>query len=220
MTDETPPTTEAPEEQTQEQAQEEEERALELPLALSLPLDDDVIADLRAGQWVHLSGSMIVLGRQACQHLLALFEEGEDLPIDLAQATVYFATPGHAPIGTVIGSLAPSYTNDFDELAALLLDRGVRCLMGRGPLREPVLVRLKRQRGVYFVTVDAAGALLARTVHQSQAVALEDLGREAIRSIKVDQFPCIVAIDGFGRSALRPSSVLPSTDEEDSGGSD
>lgn len=187
------------------------------PSILQLPLDDNKVAGLRAGQWVHASGACYVIGYQASQHLLQDSAEGQSLPLDLdlRHATVYFSTPGYTPMGAVIGSLAPHYTGDFEPLMHLLLEQGVQGFIGRGPLSDDLVSRLKRKRGVYFVSVGGAGALLADTVYQAQVVALEALGREAIRQIKVENFPCVVAIDGFGRNQLHPPSETDPTKESE-----
>lgn len=196
----------------------EEEQHDEAPLAVTLPFDDDSVAALRAGEWVLLSGPMMALGHEAGRHLLDLLEQGEPSPIPLEDATVYFGTPGQAPMGAVIGSMAPQYTNDFEELILHLVEQGVRCVIGRGPLSDEVVQRLKRKRGVYLVSVGGAGALLSRTVYQAQVAAMEELGRDAIRSLKVEQFPAVVAIDGFGRNLLQnhSSNPFPENDNEDS----
>lgn len=193
---------------SQQSLAEEDTEQGKQPLVLQLPLDDDKVASLRAGQWIHLSGSCYVIGYQASQELLCMLQEGRPLPLELRHATVYFSTPGHAPMGEVIGSLAPHHTDDFEDLILALLEQGAQGLIGRGPLQDDVTSRLKRKRGVYFVTVAGAGALLARTVYQAQVIALEELGREAIRLLKVENFPCVVAIDGFGRNLLQPQMDL------------
>jgi fumarate hydratase subunit beta len=47
-------------------------------------------------------------------------------------------------------------------------------------------------------TLGRAGGLLSRHIVSSEIVAYEDLGTEAIRKLKVVDFPCIVAYDAFG----------------------
>ncbi len=200
-------TTEIP----QEQSVEEEEIQSESPFVLKLPIQDEQIAELRVGQWVHLSGTLNMIGHQAGILLMEHWEEEQELEpaVNWDQAAIYFATPGNAPLGAVIGSLAPHYSHDFDGLSQQLCHRGVRCLIGRGPISDDAAQSLKQKRGVYLVTVGSAGALLASTVHQAQMIAMEDLGREAIRALKVERFPCVVAIDGFGRNLFKSQSKSP-----------
>ena len=170
------------------------------PRLLQLPLDDGQLAELRAGERVLLSGSLFLMGRETGKHLMKALENEEELSIEFKNATIYHSTPGNTPLGKVIGSLAPDYTSDFEAVSPSLIREGVRCLIGRGPLSENVLDLLKHNRGLYLVTVGGAGSLLSHCVYQSQILAFEELEIEALRSIKVERFPCIVAVDGFGRS--------------------
>lgn len=185
-----------------ETTEEEVEESKEAPFTLNLPLQDEQLAELQAGQWVYVSGTIHIMGNQAGISLMDLWADGQSLatPIDWGQTAVYFATPGHAPIGSVLGSISPHQTHNFEGLTQQLCEQGVRCVMGRGPISEDAAQALKRKRGIYLVTVGGAGALLSQTVYQVQSVAMEELRHEAIRALKVEQFPCVVAIDAFGRN--------------------
>lgn len=57
-----------------------------------------------------------------------------------------------------------------------------------------------RNGAVYFAAVGGAGALLSRQIKQSEVVAYEDLGTEAIRRLEVEDFPVIVVIDSQGNN--------------------
>lgn len=179
------------------------------PLVMQLPMTDDMVAELRAGQWLQLSGTLLLIGHRASVQLINLIEAGEPLPCDFSNTSIYLSTPGNAPLGRVIGSIAPEYTDDFYGLATHLFDLGARCLIGRGPLNEDVHARIKRKHGLYLITVSGAGSLLARCVYQSQIIGFSELGTAALRSIKVEKFPCMIAIDGFGRNILHLSNPLP-----------
>ncbi|MFZ5828006.1 MAG: fumarate hydratase C-terminal domain-containing protein, partial [Bacillota bacterium] len=52
--------------------------------------------------------------------------------------------------------------------------------------------------GIYLVSTGGAGALLARTIEAAEVVAYEDLGAEAIRRLKVKDFPAICIHDAHG----------------------
>jgi fumarate hydratase subunit beta len=51
---------------------------------------------------------------------------------------------------------------------------------------------------VYFAAVGGAGALIARAIKKSDAIAYEELGAEAICRMEVEDFPAIVAQDAHG----------------------
>jgi fumarate hydratase subunit beta len=62
---------------------------------------------------------------------------------------------------------------------------------------------MKKHGAVYFAAVGGAGALLAKRVKEAKVVAYEDLGAEAIRELKVENFPAIVAIDSGGNNLYK-----------------
>jgi len=59
---------------------------------------------------------------------------------------------------------------------------------------------MKKYHGVYFGAIGGAGALLAKCITQSELIAYEDLGPEAIRRLTVKDFPVTVLIDCEGNN--------------------
>ena len=57
-----------------------------------------------------------------------------------------------------------------------------------------------RNQAVYFAAVGGAGALLSKCIVESQVIAYEDLGTEAIRKLTVKDFPAVVVIDSLGNN--------------------
>lgn len=51
---------------------------------------------------------------------------------------------------------------------------------------------------VYFAAIGGAAALIADSVKECEVVAFDELGPEAIRRLRVENYPCIVAIDALG----------------------
>ena len=72
------------------------------PKKLTMPLDDAEISELRAGDVVHLSGSMYTARDAAHQRLMELIEAGEELPIELEGQVVYYCGPSPAPPAFVV----------------------------------------------------------------------------------------------------------------------
>jgi fumarate hydratase subunit beta len=71
-------------------------------------------------------------------------------------------------------------------------------MIGKGNRSEAVREAIASYRGVYFVAVGGAAALIARSIKKVEVVAYDDLGPEAIRQLTVEDFPAIVANDAFG----------------------
>ena len=57
---------------------------------------------------------------------------------------------------------------------------------------------LKKYKGVYLAAVGGAGALISQSIVEAEVIAYPELGPEAIRRVKVKDFPCIVINDMYG----------------------
>lgn len=166
---------------------------------LTLPLTDEVIRTLHAGDKVFLSGEMLVARDAAHQRLYEALEAGKELPVTVRGATVYYMGPSPARDGRVIGSAGPTTSTRMDRYTPALLSLGLKAMIGKGR-RSPEVVRAMTEHcAVYFAAVGGCGALLSKSILSSDVVCYEDLGTEAIRRITVRDFPCIVAIDCTGK---------------------
>ena len=58
--------------------------------------------------------------------------------------------------------------------------------------------KIKRNKAIYFGAIGGAAALIAKSIVESEIIAYEDLGAEAIRKIKVKDMPLVVIIDSEG----------------------
>ena len=73
-------------------------------------------------------------------------------------------------------------------------------MIGKGKRSDAVKEAIVRNSCVYFAAVGGAGALLSKAIKSSEVIAYDDLGTEAIRKMKVENFPAIVVIDKDGNS--------------------
>ncbi len=71
-------------------------------------------------------------------------------------------------------------------------------MIGKGKRSQEVIDAMIRNKAVYFAAVGGAGALLSRCITESEVVAYDDLGTEAIRRLKIENFPVIVVGDIYG----------------------
>ena len=88
----------------------------------------------------------------------------------------------------------------MDKYAPSLLDLGLRGMIGKGKRSDEVKAAIVRNGAVYFAAVGGAGALLSKSIVASEVIAYDDLGTEAIRRLKVENFPVIVVIDAEGNN--------------------
>jgi fumarate hydratase subunit beta len=86
----------------------------------------------------------------------------------------------------------------MDPYAPLLMEHGLKGMIGKGVRSKPVREAMKKFKGVYFAATGGAGALIAKNIRAAKVIAYEDLGPEAIRELEVEDFPAIVANDALG----------------------
>lgn len=168
---------------------------------LTLPLSDSNIKDLKAGETVLLSGTMLTGRDAAHKRLYELVEKGEKLPIDIKGELIYYVGPAPAKPGFAVGPAGPTSSYRMDKYAPTLLDLGLKGMIGKGARNQDVIDAIVRNGCVYFACVGGAAALIAKSIKKEEILCYEDLGTEAIRRYTVEDFPCIVAIDSYGNNA-------------------
>ena len=168
------------------------------PKRLKTPLTDEVIKTLKTGDTVLISGIIYTARDAAHARLVALLDDGKDLPFDPTGAIMYYVGPSPAPPGRPIGSAGPTTSYRMDPFAPRLLEVGLKGMIGKGPRSEEVKAAIKKYTGVYFAAVGGAAALISQSVLEAEIIAYEDLGPEAVRRLVVKDFPAIVANDVYG----------------------
>jgi len=167
---------------------------------LCAPLTEAQVRQLRAGDEVSIEGIVFTARDMAHKRLCQAIDRGEDLPIDLAGAIVYFVGPTPARPGRVIGAAGPTTSARMDPFSPTLIAHGLRAMIGKGYRSEEVRRALQQYGAVHLSTLGGAGALLSRHIVRAEVVAYEDLGTEAIHKLEVVDFPAIVAYDAAGGS--------------------
>lgn len=167
---------------------------------INLPISKDDIENLNAGDKVLLNGWLFTARDAAHKRLYDALCRNEKLPIDINGETVYYLGPSPTPKGKIIGSAGPTTSTRMDKYTPLLLKNGIKAMLGKGRRSGEVIDAMIEQKAVYFAAIGGCGALLARHIAESEVVCYDDLGTEAIRKLKVKDFPCIVAIDCRGNN--------------------
>jgi fumarate hydratase subunit beta len=160
-----------------------------------IPFAENVLQTLKAGDLVSLSGSLYTGRDQTHRRLVALLDEGRELPIDLQGQLLYYVGPSPAKEGRVIGAAGPTTSYRMDPYTPRLLELGLKGTLGKGSRSMPVRKAMKKHGAVYFATVGGAGALLSKSIIKSDLVAFEDAGPEALFRFEVMNFPAVVIND-------------------------
>ncbi len=162
---------------------------------LNLPCTKEDLKALKVNDKVLLNGYIYTARDAAHQRLVSTIENGEKLPLDLNNAAIYYVGPTKTPPGQHIGSAGPTTATRMDKYTPSILNEGVNILIGKGKRSVEVKDALKKHQGVYLIAIGGAGAILSNAVVENELIAYEDLDSEAIRKLKVKDFPVFVGID-------------------------
>jgi len=165
---------------------------------LNTPLTDAAIEPLKAGDVVFLTGIIYSARDAAHKKLFELLEAGKPLPFELEGSAIYYVGPSPAPPGRPIGSAGPTTSYRMDTFAPRLHALGMKASIGKGKRSDEVKAAMREHKGVYFGATGGAGALLSNSIVESRVIAFEELGPEAIREMKVKDFPLLVINDCHG----------------------
>ena len=164
------------------------------------PLDPKEVRELRAGDYVYISGTIYSARDAAHKRMQEARDRGEALPVSLENNIIYYMGPSPAREGRPIGSAGPTTASRMDKYTPRLLDLGLKGMVGKGKRTREVQEAIVRNGAVYFAAVGGAGALLSKRILSSQVIAYDDLGAEAVRKLTVENFPVIVVIDSQGNN--------------------
>ncbi len=163
-----------------------------------LPLTDEVLKDLKAGDNLLLTGVIYVARDAAHKRMVEALDRGKPLPFDIKGATVYYMGPSPARPGRVIGSAGPTTSGRMDAYAPHLMAEGLKGMIGKGLRSSAVKDAMVKHKAVYLGAIGGAGAIISRSIKKSEVVAYEELGAEALRRLEVADFPVTVVNDIYG----------------------
>ena len=168
------------------------------PIRLEAPLSKDDVEALKTGGVVRLDGTLYVARDAAHARMAEAIENGDSLPFDPEGQVLYFTGPAPARPGHALGPAGPTTASRMDPYSPLLIERGLRGMIGKGLRSEEVREAMREHGCVYFGAVEGTAALLARCVKETEVIAYEDLDAEAVRRLVVEDFPVVVINDLYG----------------------
>ena len=167
------------------------------------PLTEEKVRDLKSGDYVYLSGTIYAARDAAHKRMTECLEKGQEIPFDIRNETIYYLGPTPSREGQVIGSAGPTTSSRMDKYTPVLLDLGLKGMIGKGRRSDDVIDSMKKNTAVYFAAVGGAGALLSQCIKKSEISAYADLGTEAIRKLEVENLPVITVIDCEGNDLYK-----------------
>ncbi len=165
---------------------------------IQTPLTREAAKALKAGDNVLITGT-IYTGRDAAhKKMVEAIDKGEKLPFNPEGQIIYYVGPSPTKPGNAIGSAGPTTSYRMDAYSPKMIEVGISGMIGKGEVGPGVVEAMKTHGAVYFAAVGGAAALIARSVKEAKVIAYEELGAEAVREMKVEDFPVIVAQDAHG----------------------
>ena len=171
------------------------------------PIDKNIAKDLKAGDMVFITGTIYTARDAAHKRMAETLAAGKELPFDIKGNVIYYMGPSPAREGRPIGSAGPTTASRMDKYTPELLDLGLGAMIGKGKRSKDVIDAIIRNESVYFAAIGGAGALLSKAILESEVIAYDDLGTEAIRKLKVEKFPAIVVIDAKGNNLYEQTGI-------------
>ena len=166
--------------------------------SIMLPYEDGALEAVEAGEGVELSGTLYVGRDQVHKRLCGLIEAGSPLPFDFHGNGIYYMGPSPAPPGFPLGAAGPTTSMRMDPFSPLLIENGLRLMIGKGPRSEEVRMAIGRHKGLYLQAYGGCGALYSSCIISSETIAYPELGPEALLRIEVRDFPAVCIIDSRG----------------------
>jgi fumarate hydratase class I len=185
---------------------------------ITIPISDEVIRSLHAGDPVHLSGVMVTARDAAHKWMSETFikktrqPQGDDLQVYeavkqyLDHGVLYHCGPVVSGLDTkeykFVAAGPTTSTREEPYQADIMRHFNIKGVIGKGGMGAKTLQGCVDTPGVYFHAIGGAAAFLAQTVQKVLGVyKLEEFGvPEAMWVIEVKNFPVVVTMDAHGVS--------------------
>ena len=179
--------------------------------AVNIDLDrpmDEVLAELSkypVKTRLNLNGTLIVARDIAHARIKQMIDEGKPMPEYFKNHPVYYAGPAKTPKGMASGSFGPTTAGRMDVYVDLFQSLGgSKIMLAKGNRSQSVTDACKKHGGFYLGSIGGPAAILAKdSIKSVEVVDFEELGMEAVRKIKVENFPAFIIVDNKGNDFFK-----------------
>ncbi len=151
---------------------------------------------------LNLNGTLIVARDMAHAKIKELLDAGKPMPDYFKNHPVYYAGPAKTPKGMASGSFGPTTAGRMDPYVDLFQKHGGSMIMlAKGNRSQQVTDACKNNGGFYLGSIGGPAAILAKdSIKSVEVLDFEELGMEAVRKIRVENFPAFVIVDNKGNN--------------------
>lgn len=147
-----------------------------------------------------LNGTLIVARDMAHAKIKEIIDSGQPMPEYFKNHPIYYAGPAKTPEGMPSGSFGPttagrmdSYVDQFQSVGGSMI------MLAKGNRSKDVTNACGKYGGFYLGSIGGPAAILAKeNILSVEVVDFEEMGMEAVRKIKIKDFPAFIITDDKG----------------------
>lgn len=185
-----------------------DETKMKMTAPVAIDLDrpmKDILAELSkypVKTRLSLTGTVIVARDIAHARIKEMLAQGKPMPEYFKNHPVYYAGPAKTPDGMPTGSFGPTTASRMDGYVEEFMKHGgSKIMLAKGNRSQTVTDACKKYGGFYLGSVGGPAAILAKeNILSMEMVDFEDLGMEAVRKLKVKNFPAFIVCDDKGNN--------------------
>lgn len=177
-----------------------------LKKVLTTPVRAEDIEDLRIGDVIYLTGTLVTARDDAHMRLV---KQGRKLPVDLDGLAIFHAGPIMVPCppecssgsGYKVVSIGPTTSMRMEKFEReFIAETGVKVIVGKGGMGAGTVEGCRTHKALHCVFPGGCAVLAASKVEEVTALHWPELGMpEAMWVMRVREFgPLIVSIDTKG----------------------
>ena len=171
---------------------------------LNLPVGEEEIRKIRAGDIIYINGTVITARDEAHERALEYLKEGKQLPVDFSKVAVYHCGPvmkKNEEWHVIAAGPTTSRRMEIFEYEFIKNFR-TRIIIGKGGMGERTAKACQEYGAIYAAFTGGAAVLAAGAIKKVKGVEWLDLGMpEALWIFEVENFgPLVVTIDPHGNN--------------------
>lgn len=177
---------------------------LEKPVEIDLdqPMEDilKILTQYPVKTRLSLTGTLIVGRDMAHAKIKEIIDSGKPMPEYFKNHPIYYAGPAKTPTGMPSGSFGPTTAGRMDPYVGIFQAVGGSMVMlAKGNRSPQVKEACQKYGGFYLGSIGGPAAILAKeNILSIEVIDFPEMGMEAVRKIKVKNFPAFIITDDKG----------------------